>query len=262
MAQQPTAGQQPAKREFEPPVGWLLGQQLLAGMKWIALYTSYGEKLDARDWMRAEPVPRFDVKGDEFWFDYIADSGDGQKAVYNIAYLCQGDLWLPQAGSQPGAGIVSLKAVDNGYRLPRGEFLLVGGDTAYHIADHSTLADRFRKPLNWAYDDRCSAGETPSCTYIYGAPGNHDYCDALDGFNRQFLKPITQPTAIGSSCTMCIYDQLKLDGFERDQKASYVALELPFGWKLWALDVRTESWTGGSRRSSSRPVTRALYPRS
>ena len=104
MTQQPTAGQQSAKREFEPPVAWLLGQQLLAGMKWIALYSSYGEKLDARDWMRAEPVKRFkSVKGDEFWFDYIADSGDGQKAVYNIAYLCQGDLWLPQADSQPGA---------------------------------------------------------------------------------------------------------------------------------------------------------------
>jgi len=216
MAQQPTAGQQPAEREFERPVAWLLGQQLLAGIKWIALYASYGEKLDARDWMRAErvdwmraePVPRFDVKGDEFWFDYIADSGDGQKAVYNIAYLCQGDLWLPQAGSQPGAGIVSLKPVDNGYPLPRGKFLLVGGDTAYHIADYETLAERFCKPLNWAYDDRRSAGETPSRTYIYGIPGNHDYYDALDGFNRQFLKPITEPTAAGSSGTISLYKQL------------------------------------------------------
>ena len=239
MTQQTTAGQQPAEREFEPPVGWLLGQQLLAGLKWIALYASYGEKLDARDWMRAEVVPRFKhEKGDEFWFDYIADSGDGQKAVYNIAYLCQGDLWLPQAASQPGAGIVSLKAVDDGYRLPRGEFLLVGGDTAYHIADYETLADRFRKPLNWAYEDRRSAGETPSRTYIYGIPGNHDYYDALDGFNRQFLKPITQPTAAGSSGTISLYDQLKLEGFDREQKASYVALELPHDWTLWALDAQ------------------------
>ena len=176
--------------------------------------------------------------GDEFWFDYIADSGDGQKAVYNIGYLCQGDLWLPQAGSQPGAGIVSLKPVDNGYRLPRGQFLLVGGDTAYHIADYETLADRFRKPLNWAYDDRCSAGETPSRTYIYGIPGNHDYYDALDGFNRQFLEPITPPTAAGSSSTISPYGQLKLEGFDREQKASYVALDLPHDWKLWALDAQ------------------------
>ena len=239
MTQQPTVGQQPAEREFEPPVGWLLGQQLLAGLKWIALYASYGEKLDARDWMRAEPVVK-DANGDEFWFDYIADSGDGQKAVYNIAYLCQGDLWLPQAGSQPGAGIVSLnnKGLDNGYRLPRGQFLLVGGDTAYHIADYETLADRFRKPLNWAYDDRCSAGETPSRTYIYGIPGNHDYYDALDGFNRQFLEPITLPTAAGPSDTISPYGQLKLKGFDREQKASYVAFELPHDWKLWALDVQ------------------------
>lgn len=235
MTQPPTGGQQRPK-EFERPVGWLLGQQLLAGLKWIALYASYGEKLDARDWMLAEPVERFKCEpGDEFWFDYIADSGDGQKAVYNIAYLCQGDLWLPQAGSQPGAGIVSLERVDNGYPLPRGEFLLVGGDTAYHIADYETLADRFRKPLNWAHKDR---PKTPRRTYIYGIPGNHDYYDALDGFNRQFLEPITPPTAAGSSSTISPYGQLELEGFNREQKASYVALDLPHEWKLWALDAQ------------------------
>jgi len=238
MTQPPPGGQQPPK-DFERPVGWLLGQQLLAGLKFIALYASYGEKLDARDWMRAEPVPRFDVEGDEeFWFDYIADSGDGQKAVYNIAYLCQGDLWLPQAGSPPGAGIVSLERVDNGYPLPRGKFLLVGGDTAYHIADYETLAERFCKPFNWAYKDRPSAGKTPSRTHIYGIPGNHDYYDALDGFNRQFLEPITLPTAAGSSSTISPYGELKLEGFDREQKASYVALDLPHEWKLWALDAQ------------------------
>ena len=234
MTQPPTGGQQPPK-DFEPPVGWLLGQQLLAGLKFIALYASYGEKLDARDWMRAKRIEH--LEGDEFWFDYIADSGDGQKAVYNIAYLCQGDLWLPQAGSLPGAGIVSLERVDNGYPLPRGKFLLVGGDTAYHIADYETLAERFCKPLNWAYDDRRSAGETPSRTYIYGIPGNHDYYDALDGFNRQFLKPITEPTAARSFGTIS-YGPLELEGFDREQKASYVALDLPHDWKLWALDAQ------------------------
>ncbi|MGH8609129.1 MAG: hypothetical protein ACREX9_17450, partial [Gammaproteobacteria bacterium] len=93
-------------------------------------------------------------------------------------------------------------------------------------------------PLNWAYQDRSSAGETPSRTYIYGVPGNHDYYDALDGFNRQFLKPITLPTAADSSGTISLYDQLALEGFDREQKASYVALELPHDWKLWALDVQ------------------------
>ncbi|MGH8554822.1 MAG: hypothetical protein ACREUD_04545 [Gammaproteobacteria bacterium] len=238
MIQEPAPGQRTPKREFKGPVAWLLGQELLAEFKAITLYAAHGNKLDARDWMRAECVKRFrDAEGAEFWFDYIADTGDGQKAVYNIAYLCQGDLWLPQAGSPPGAEIVSLQEQDNGYRLPRGRFLLVGGDTAYHTADYATLADRFRMPFNWAYEDRCSGGATPLRSCIYGIPGNHDYYDALDGFNRQFLQPIAESASAAPECAMQLHDQLDLKGFERDQKASYVALELPFGWMLWALDM-------------------------
>ena len=50
------------EREHQPPVGWLLGKQLLRGLKDILLYTAYGKKLDPRDWMRARvfPVGRLD----------------------------------------------------------------------------------------------------------------------------------------------------------------------------------------------------------
>ena len=33
---------------------WLLGRQLIASLKWILLYTAFGTKLDARDWMEAK----------------------------------------------------------------------------------------------------------------------------------------------------------------------------------------------------------------
>jgi hypothetical protein len=35
-------------------------------------------------------------------------------------------------------------------RLPRGEFLFVGGDTAYHVADHTSLVNRVQAPMYWA----------------------------------------------------------------------------------------------------------------
>ena len=44
------------ERIFERPVAWLLGKQLLGGLKGILLYTAYGAKLDPRDWMTAEEV--------------------------------------------------------------------------------------------------------------------------------------------------------------------------------------------------------------
>src|SRR5205085_6209154 len=103
----------PDPKDFEPPVAWLFGRQLIANLKWILLYTAFKGKLDARDWMKANIIPHarsaseveefwqreqaderaglYDPK-EEFWFDYIADSGDGQRAVYSVAYLCMSDF--------------------------------------------------------------------------------------------------------------------------------------------------------------------------
>ncbi len=84
-----------------PPVAWLLGRADIASLKWILLYTAFGTKLDARDWMEAKVYPSDDdteatekwktmhrriagesdfwTKG-EFWFGYLSDTGDGTKS--------------------------------------------------------------------------------------------------------------------------------------------------------------------------------------
>ena len=112
--------QSKADRKFEKPVSWLLGRQLIASLKSTLLYTAFGTKIDARDWMdakvfppaqrpadeawktmyvRDEPDPNTEKPADftspqgEFWFDYISDTGDGMTATYSIAYLCLSDLW-------------------------------------------------------------------------------------------------------------------------------------------------------------------------
>ncbi len=226
------------RKRFKPPVSWLMGRELLAGLKWIAAYAFMGNKLDPKDWMMTEIItpPRCNNSAyDPYWFDYIADTGDGMSAVYNIAYLCMSELWI-DSSSNLGENSVAL-AADNTYtqHLPRGEFLFIGGDTAYHIADTASLKERFQTPFNCAALDIIRTSKTVDQRPIYGIPANHDYYDALDGFNRQFCRPITD-----DSHNPLLNDpkdpQLGLLGFERTQTASYVALQLPYDWWLWGLD--------------------------
>src|SRR4030095_12992462 len=88
----------PEPKDFEEPVAWLFGRQFIATLKYVLLYMAFKGKLDSRDWMKAEVIdieqlPQTNSESlDEFWWDYISDSGDGQKAVYSIAFLCMSDL--------------------------------------------------------------------------------------------------------------------------------------------------------------------------
>ena len=80
--------------QFKKPVAWLLGRQLIASFKRIALYAAFSDKLDPKDWMRPKTISFEDDRDEAFWFDYFADTGDGQMATYGIAYLCLSDLWV------------------------------------------------------------------------------------------------------------------------------------------------------------------------
>jgi hypothetical protein len=290
----------PEKRNYAPPVGWLLGRELLASLKLTILYTVFGNKLDARDWMHAQVYPSgkkdealrhwralaeeespacgeappvnapedeayWRDKG-EFWFDYLSDTGDGMKATYSIAYLCLSNLWAEQAWTDlppvaRGREEADHRAVKmepgRGYEaiLPRGQFLLVGGDTTYHLADYANLANRFKQPFDWAFCDirdhvnrRVAEDPTlrdrgltlsPQRRPIFGIPGNHDYYDMLDGFRRQFRYPVRPEPAdpLPPSPDDTTGPQLMVGGFRRCQESSYLALSLPFDWWLWALDT-------------------------
>ena len=293
-------------RKFEKPVSWLLGRQLIASLKSTLLYTAFGTKIDARDWMDAKVFPPASAIKDqaavtvnsedevakawerlyardsadeitstgEFWFDYISDTGDGMTATYSVAYLCLSDLWIEkpweqmpatqeltekqkEEGKVPDELLVRMrtKKTDNLNelaKLPRGEFLLVGGDTSYHMADYASLHLRFQQPFQWAYDDlREDLGltsfddlekpekldEMKRFRPLFGIPGNHDYYDMLDGFRRQFRVPTS------SRKEAVLYDnpynssQLQIRGFRRYQETSYIALRLPFDWMIWGLDT-------------------------
>ena len=226
------------KKDFKGPVSWLMGRELLAGLKWIAAYSFLGDKQDPKNWMNAEVIkpPRSNNNAsDPYWFDYIADTGDGMSAVYNIAYLCMSELWVDGQNTIGSDNVALVQDETCSQHLPRGEFLFIGGDTAYHIADTASLKERFQTPFNCAALDIMHTGKAVDQRPIYGIPANHDYYDVLDGFNRQFARPIGD-----DSHNPLLNDpkdpQLGLLGYERTQISSYLALELPFNWWLWGLD--------------------------
>ena len=105
-----------------------------------------------------------------------------------------------------------------------------------HVADYATLAERVQDPFCWAARDVArDTGRELETRPLFGIPGNHDYYDFLDGFNRQFRKPFSpevpwEPGRVSA--------QLHLPGFERRQQACFLGLALPFGWRLWGLDAQ------------------------
>src|SRR5580765_6968047 len=111
--------QQPKRRQdWDKPTAWLLGTQLLAVLKNLIL-SSVHRDYDLRDWMTANPMSLANEDDkDEFWFDYLADTGDSPYRVYRLARVLQ----------RP-------ELVVDGETLPRGRFMFVGGDTGYPTAE-------------------------------------------------------------------------------------------------------------------------------
>src|SRR5262245_36989397 len=228
------------------PVDWVgrtfvreLGKSFVRGL--------FPDRADGRDWMRGEAIPLLSADAPvtepaDYWFDFIADTGDSQCATYSLAYLLHGDLSATDPEQTLRADRPSLprplevKAVSDaaGTKLPRGAFLFVGGDTAYPIADVRTIRQRFIAPFDYAHRLRFPNG-APSDRPLLGIPGNHDWYDSIDGFNRVFRRDPAVPPDFGAAGATKPPRPL---GYSTCQEASYFALELPGGWQLWALDAR------------------------
>lgn len=252
------------ERRLRGPVGWLLDRQLLINLREIFLYSAFGTRIDPRNWMTGREVDLSDdLAGDEYWFDYLSDTGDSMRATYSMAYLAYSDIWTGPEEAPGPAGLDPEGGLSR--RLPRGAFLVVGGDTAYHVADYETLADRFQYPFDLAFKHLSRRGKVDGKRRpLFGIPGNHDYYDFLDGFNRQFRRPYNadrryDPAAGGDQ------PQLVIEGFRRRQSASYFSLKLPFGWRMWGMDAqggsmdrRQKSFFRGIRKSPEKPTDRLI----
>ena len=193
--------------ERKPMVRWLDPVQLANTAQKAILSQVFATYADEREVQVAlapdiEYFDYSDAEGDEFWFDYISDVGDGFDPTYGMAYLLAApDLKVDDVATQ------------------RGKFVILGGDEVYPTASRDEYQDRLAGPYAAALP-YVPPAEAP---HLYAVPGNHDWYDGLTSFTRLFC----QGRWIG--------------GWKTWQKRSYFAIKLPHDWWLWSIDVQLQS---------------------
>ena len=197
-------GRRGAVHWFSPPV------LARAGLK-VVLASAFGDYLDKRELQHSLPadVVREHSEDSEVWIDFVADTGDGFDPTYTVAWC------LSQPELRPGG-------LDGS--LPRGTYLICGGDEVYPVGSPAEYEDRFvgpfRAALPWT--------ESPH-PYLLAIPGNHDWYDGLTGFMRVF----GQGSWVGGRQTV--------------QRRSYFAIELPHGHWLWGIDIQNDSYVDAAQ---------------
>ncbi|MFO0577689.1 MAG: hypothetical protein U1A78_27095 [Polyangia bacterium] len=146
------------------------------------------------------------------WFDYAADTGDGFNSSYWVAcQLAQRRLSVRPSETGEGASLPPLE-------LPRGRFLILGGDQVYPSASREAYENRFIKPFEAASYSVCPPDRL-AAPHLYAIPGNHDWYDGLAGFMNVFG------------------DRRAIGGWRTVQQVSYFAIKLPHDVWIFAVDI-------------------------
>jgi hypothetical protein len=197
--------------QYRRPVHWFSPPLLArAGMK-VMLSAAFGDYLDKRELQQAfnDWVPADHAEDSELWLDVIADTADGFNPTYTVAWCAsQGEL-QPEGCDRP---------------LPRGAYLVLGGDEVYPLGSPAEYENRFMGPyraaLPWTDADH---------PVMYAIPGNHDWYDGLTGFMRVF----GQETWVG--------------GRQTGQRRSYFAIGLPHRHWLWGIDIQNDAYVDSAQ---------------
>lgn len=148
----------------------------------------------------------------DFWFDYVADLGDGFDATYTVAECLARD----------GLTI-------EGEVLPRGRILIMGGDEVYPTPSDEAYRNRTVGPYETALQYLCASPTLEECKKeegqltLYAIPGNHDWYDGLSSFIKQF-------------CT-----EQWIGAWRTRQYRTYFSIKLPHRWWLWGIDTAFET---------------------
>ena len=193
---------------YQPDVLWTAARQVLSSL----------DQLRNRDGRESQPLPLFIIDrsepesdGDfagEFWFDFIADTGDGGNAVYAVA----------------SAALADQLSLDDGQRvvtLPRGQLLLFGGDLAYPAASTDDYRFRFVEMFEAVRNDHRPTRVRGRALTLAAIPQNHDWMDSISTFGRYFTRG---------------KDSAPLLGAKIPQRQSYFCVKLPQGWWVLGLD--------------------------
>ncbi|MET0133612.1 MAG: metallophosphoesterase, partial [Kibdelosporangium sp.] len=146
-------------------VRWLAPSVLISSGIKSVLASIFGSYADKRELQGGLPGRVHQHGGDELWFDFVADLGDGFDATFSVASL----LAAPRLDL-------------DGHELPRGQLLVMGGDEVYPAASPIDYEDRTKGPYRAALPEA-----TPAPT-LFALPGNHDWYDGLTAFLRVFAQ--------------------------------------------------------------------------
>ena len=237
----------PTKNSRKPMVAWFSPFILLKTLQDLVLSKIVGSQVDTRELQSVNenahktrtqqssckinnPYIQTDANGD-FYFDYIADTGDGWDSTYSIASLLSRDFLV-------------LDNNDEQLRLPRGTFLLMGGDEIYPGPSEKNYQNRLTKPFTHAWDwlwlnDASTTQEsnikrqqghymhldkTPD---VFAIPGNHDWYDSLIAFRKVFCN---------------VFEYKSLGQWQTNQSRSYFAIGLPHDWVILAFDFGLDQY--------------------
>lgn len=186
-------------------VAWYQPSVLLSAAREVL---SSLDQLRNHDLRESYPLPltvidRSDAAhGDDFWFDFIADTGDGGNATYAVA----------------STALAPSVQADDGRVLDRGELLLLGGDLAYPSASPDEYRYRFIEIFEGARNDVAPTLVRGRRLTVAALAQNHDWMDSASTFNRYFVRA---------------QDSAPFLGADIPQRQSYFCVKLPRGW--WAL---------------------------
>ena len=185
---------------YQPAVLWTAARQVLSSL----------DQLRNRDGRESQLLPlviidRSQPEADgHFWFDFIADTGDGGNASYAVASAALApELTLGEA------------------TLPRGQLLLFGGDLAYPAASTEDYRYRFVEMFEAVRNDFADTLVRGRRLTLAAVPQNHDWMDSASTFSRYFVR--------GD-------DSAPLLGADIPQRQTYFCVKLPGNWWVLALD--------------------------
>ena len=208
---------------------WYSVPRLLSIGVRVVVSTVFGQFADRRDSLAAErPLdpaaldPTFKytaLDGEDFWLDYVADTGDGWNSTYAVARL------LAEPALQPERCEESLS---------RARVLIMGGDEVYPTSSREDYEAKLVAPyVQASRRDDWPADFSPD---LYAIPGNHDWYDGLSAFLnlfcwRQLKTAWSDPR-----------DGHHIGGWRTRQTRSYFALELPHDWWLWGTHIQLTNY--------------------
>jgi hypothetical protein len=203
----------------------LLQTVLSAGTS--AVFAHFADKREVQAGFGEKEFPYDAAPNEPFWFDFVADAGDGFDSTYTIAWLlAQERLALRWDGVE--------------HDTERGRLLVFGGDQVYPAARWDRYTERFVDPYTAALPFVDQPGRAPD---LFAIPGNHDWYDGLTSFMRLFCQ------------------QHWIGGWRTRQERSYFAIRLPHRWWVWGIDIQLDTYVDEPQLSYfERIATELLEP--